>query len=93
MVRYRPCLSDALYSIAVSVYGNIYSTRWHVERQIQHEAKPSAVFISRHAPSAIFFVYTSLGDALSGTYIVRILNYYCDVSYVTLQAKTSLVRT
>ena len=25
-----------------------YSTRGHVERQIQHEAKPSAVFVSRH---------------------------------------------
>ena len=32
-----------------------YSTRGHVERQIQHEAKPSAVFISRHAPKCCIF--------------------------------------
>ena len=36
-----------------------------VERQIQHEAKPSAVFVSRHPPSAVFFVHTSLGGALT----------------------------
>ena len=33
----------------------------HVERQIQHEVKPSAVFVSRHPPSAVFFIHTSLG--------------------------------
>ena len=48
------------------MYGK-YSTRGRVERQIQHEAKPSAVFVSRHPPSAVFFVHTSLGSAL--TYI------------------------
>ena len=37
----------------------------HVKRQIQHEAKPSAVFVSRHPPSAVFFVHTSLGSALT----------------------------
>ena len=36
-----------------------------VERQIQHEAKPSAVFVSRHPPSAVFFIHTSLGGALT----------------------------
>ena len=36
-----------------------------VERQIQHEVKPSAVFVSRHPPSAVFFIHTSLGDALT----------------------------
>ena len=30
-----------------------------VERQIQHEVKPSAVFVSRHPPSAVFFIQTS----------------------------------
>ena len=33
-----------------------YSTRGCVERLIQHEAKPSAVFASRHSPSAVFFI-------------------------------------
>ena len=42
-----------------------YSMRVCVERLIQHEAKPSAVFASRHPPSAIFFVHTSIGGALS----------------------------
>jgi len=31
-----------------------YSTRGCVERLIQHEAKPSAVFALRHSPSVIF---------------------------------------
>ena len=35
-----------------------------VERQIQHEAKPSAVFVSRHPLSAVFFRQTSVGGAL-----------------------------
>ena len=46
------------------VYGK-YSTRVRVERLIQHEAKPSAVFASRHPLSAVFFVHTSIGGALS----------------------------
>ena len=37
----------------------------HVKRQIQHEVKPSAVFVSRHPPSAVFFIHTSLGGALT----------------------------
>ena len=41
-----------------------YSTRGCVERQIQHEAKPSAVFVLRHPPSAVFFRQTSVGGAL-----------------------------
>ena len=36
-----------------------------VERLIQHEAKPSAVFSSRHSPSAAFFIHTSIRSALS----------------------------
>ena len=48
------------------VYGK-YSTRGHVKRPIQHEAKPSAVFALRHPPSAVFFVHTSIGSALSVT--------------------------
>ena len=43
----------------VSVYGK-YSTKGYVEKQIQHEAKLSAVLVSRHLPSAVFFVHTSL---------------------------------
>ena len=36
-----------------------------VERQIQHKAKPSAVFVSRHPSSAVLFIHTSLGGALT----------------------------
>ena len=36
-----------------------------VKRLIQHEAKPSAVFALRHPPSAVFFIHTSIGSALS----------------------------
>ena len=46
------------------VYGK-YSMRGHVERLIQHEAKPSAVFALGHPPSAVFFVHTNIGSALS----------------------------
>ena len=46
------------------MYGK-YNTRGHVERLIQHEAKPSAVFASRHPPSAVFFIHTSIGSALT----------------------------
>ena len=42
-----------------------YSTKGHVERLIQHEAKPSAVFALRHPLSAVFFVHTGIGGALS----------------------------
>ena len=42
-----------------------YSTRVCVERLIQHEAKPSAVFASRYSPSAVFFICTSIGSALT----------------------------
>ena len=35
------------------------------ERLIQHEAKPSAVFASRHPSSAVFFIHTSIGGALT----------------------------
>ena len=46
------------------MYGK-YGTRGHVERLIQHEAKLSAVFASRHPPpSAVFFIHTR-GDALT----------------------------
>ena len=38
--------------------------RGRVERLIQHEAKPGAVFASRHPPRAVFFVHTSIGGAL-----------------------------
>ena len=50
------------------MYGN-YSTRGLVERLIQHEAKPSAVFAPPSAvlapPSVVFFLHTSLGGALT----------------------------
>ena len=35
--------------------------RGGVERLIQHEAKLSAVFASRHLPSAVFFLHISIG--------------------------------
>ena len=46
------------------MYGK-YSTRVRVKRLIQLEAKPSAVFASRHPPSAVSFIYTSIGGALT----------------------------
>ena len=46
------------------MYGK-YSTRRRVERLIQHEVKPSAVFASRHPLSIVFFIHTSIGGALS----------------------------
>ena len=46
------------------MYGK-YSTRGCVERLIQHEVKQSAVFASRHPPSAVFFIHTRIGGALS----------------------------
>ena len=42
-----------------------YNMRGHIERLIQHKAKPSAVFASRHPPSAVFFIHTSIGGAES----------------------------
>ena len=44
-----------------------YNTRGCVERLVHHEAKPSAVLTSRHPPSAVFFIQTSIGSALSVT--------------------------
>ena len=41
------------YSTATSL-NRKYSMRGHVERQIQQEVKPSAVFVSRHSSSADF---------------------------------------
>ena len=35
------------------------------ERLIQHEAKPSAVFASRHPSSVVFFIHTNIGGALT----------------------------
>ena len=48
----------------MSVYGK-YSMRGHVERQIQYEATLNAVFVLRHAQSAVFFIHTSLEGALT----------------------------
>ena len=39
--------------------------RGRAEKLIQHEVKPSAVFALRHLPSAVFFIHTSIGSALS----------------------------
>ena len=50
-------------STTARVYGK-YSTRGCVKRLIQHKAKPSAVFASRHPSSAVFFIHTSIGGAL-----------------------------
>ena len=42
-----------------------YSTRGRVERQIQHEEKPSALCLSlRHPRVLYFFIHTSLGGAV-----------------------------
>ena len=49
---------------AARVYGK-YSTRGCFKRLIQNEAKPSAVFALRHLPSAVFFIHTSIGGALT----------------------------
>ena len=45
-------------------YGK-YSKRGHIKRLIQHQAKPSAVFASRQPLSAVFFIHTSIGSALT----------------------------
>ena len=41
------------------------TARGEAECCICLEAKPSAVFVSRHPPSAVFFIHTSLGGALT----------------------------
>ena len=38
-----------------------------VERLIQHSASPHAVFASRYPSSAVFFIHTSIGGALTVT--------------------------
>ena len=42
-----------------------YSTRGCVERLIQHEVKLSAVFALKHPLSAVLFIHTSIGGALT----------------------------
>ena len=44
-----------------------YSMRVSVLRQIQHSTSPCAVLASRHPPSAVFFIHTSVGGALTVT--------------------------
>ena len=39
--------------------------RGRVKRLIQYKAKPSAVFASRHPPSTVFFIHTSIGGHLT----------------------------
>ena len=56
----------------MSVYGK-YSRRRHVQRQTKHEAKLSAVFISRHAPEYCTFMNISTGSALSGILYYELL--------------------
>ena len=41
-----------------------HSTRGRVERQIQHEAKPSALFVSRHILECCIFHTDKLDGAL-----------------------------
>ena len=48
------------------MYGK-YNMKGHVEMLIQHEAKPSAVFASKHPPSAVFFIHTSRGVPIIGS--------------------------
>ena len=50
------------------MYGK-YSTRGRVERLIQHKVKPR--FALRHPPSAVFFIYTSIGSV--NCYIVLLV--------------------
>jgi len=47
-----------------------YSTMGCVERLIQHEAEPSAVFTSRHSLSAVFFIHAR-GSALTARYALQ----------------------
>ena len=42
-----------------------YSTRGRVEWQIQHEAKPSAVFARDPTPSTVFFCTSQVHGALT----------------------------
>ena len=39
----------------------------------KYSMRLSALFIARHAPSAVFFVHTSLGGALSGILYFELL--------------------
>ena len=55
-----------LVKALLRVYTENTARGGHVSRQIQHEAKPSAVFVSRHPPSAVFFIHTSVNGALIG---------------------------
>ena len=56
---YYVCYSK---STAMCVCVCVQNTRGHVERLIQHEAKPSTALVLRHSPSAVF-LYTQAGGA------------------------------
>ena len=61
------CLIYCIYVIVKAlprIYGK-YSMKRRVKKLIQHEAKPSAIFSSRHPPSALLHVHKSIGGALS----------------------------
>ena len=54
------------------------------DEYVQHKVKPSAVFISRHAPSAAVFVYMSSGGAFKWYTVFWVtieLYHMCVLSY------------
>ena len=55
-----------------------YSTRGGVEWQIQHEAKPSAVFATRPHPSAVFYRTTQVYGAFTDLLVLRGRTDYFD---------------
>ena len=55
-----------------------YSTRGGVEWQIQHEAKPSAVFATRSHPSAVFYRTTQVYGAFIDLLVLRGRTDYFD---------------
>ena len=67
MIKYLLYRGDYVYVKAPLrvMYGK-YSTRGGVEWQIQHEAKPSAVFARDPTPSTVFFRRSRVNSALSG---------------------------
>ena len=55
-----------------------YSTRGEVEWQIQHEAKPSAVFAMRPHLSAVFYCTTRVYGAFTDLLVLRGRTDYFD---------------
>ena len=56
-----------------------YSTRGGVKWQIQHKAKPSAVFATRPPPGAVFYRTTQVYGAFTNLLVLRGRTDYFDL--------------